>query len=62
MKDFDPKKMSREEIEAKALELRKEVVKLKAQTATGSAPKSPLQIRKTKKNIARLMTALREKE
>ena len=62
MKDFDPKKMSKEELEAKILELRTEIIKLKAQSATGSTPKSPMQIKNTKKNIARLMTALREKE
>jgi len=62
MKDFDPSKMSKEEIQAKMLELRKELVKLNAQTATGTAPKNPMQIRTTKKHIARLMTAMRSKE
>lgn len=62
MKDFDATKMSKQEIEAKVLELRKEVIKLNAQSATGSSLKSPLQIKNTKKNIARLLTALREKE
>ena len=62
MKDFDATKMSKQEIEAKVLELRKEIIKLKAQTATGSAPKNPMQIKNSKKNIARLLTALRDKE
>ncbi len=62
MKDFDPTKMSKEELRAKVLELRKELIKLNAQTATGTTPKNPLQIRTNKKNIARLLTALRAKE
>jgi ribosomal protein L29 len=62
MKNFDPTKMSKEEIKAKIIEIRKEVIKLNAQSATGSAPKNPMQIRNGKKNVARLMTALRGKE
>ncbi len=58
MKAFDTTKMSKEEIQAKLLELRKELIKLNAQAATGSAPKNPRQIKTTKRNIARLMTAL----
>jgi ribosomal protein L29 len=62
MKDFDANKMSKIEIEAKIIELRKEAIKLQAQSATGSASKNPMQIMNVKKNIARLATALREKE
>ncbi|MFH1063475.1 MAG: 50S ribosomal protein L29 [Candidatus Woesearchaeota archaeon] len=62
MKDIDPTKMSKEELRAKALELRKELIKLNAQKATGTTSKNPLQIKTTKKNIARLLTALRAKE
>jgi len=62
MKDIDPTKMSKEELQAKVLELRKELIKLNAQTATGTAPKNPMQISTTKKYIARLLTAMRAKE
>lgn len=62
MKDIDPTKMSKEELKAKMLELRKELIKLNAQAATGTTPKNPRQIRTTKKNIARLMTALKATE
>jgi large subunit ribosomal protein L29 len=62
MKELDVTKMSKDELNAKILELRKELIKLNAQTATGTTPKNPMQIRTTKKNIARLMTALRGKE
>ncbi len=62
MKDMDPSKMSKGELQAKTLELRKELIKLNAQTATGTTLKNPRQIKTTKKNIARLLTALKNKE
>jgi len=62
MKDLDFTKMSKDEITAKVIELRKELIKLNAQTATGTTPKNPMQIRTIKKNIARLFTALKNKE
>jgi len=61
MKAFDTTKMSKEDLEVKLVELRKELIKLNAEVATGSAPKNPLQINQTKKNIARLNTALATK-
>ncbi len=62
MKDIDPTKMSKEELHAKILELRKELIKLNAQTATGTTPKNPMQIRTNKKYIARIMTAIHTME
>jgi ribosomal protein L29 len=62
MKDLDATKMSKEELKAKVLELRKELIKLNAQVATGTTPKNPRQIRSAKKYIARLLTAMRAKE
>jgi ribosomal protein L29 len=62
MKDVDVTKMSKEELTAKVIELRKELIKLNAQTATGTTPKNPMQIRTNKKYIARLKTALKNKE
>jgi len=48
--------MSKEDTEAKLEELRKELVKLRAQISTGTTPKSPGQVRQIKKNIARILT------
>jgi ribosomal protein L29 len=62
MKDIDVTKMSKEELQAKILELRKELIKLNAQAATGTPPKNPMQISTNKKNIAKLKTALHGKE
>lgn len=62
MKDLDPTKMSVDEISAKVLELRKELIKLNAQKSTGTSTKNPRQIKTTRKILARLLTAKREKE
>lgn len=58
MKKTEIDKMSKEELKAKNIELRKELIKLNAQAATGTTSKNPLQIRTTKKYVARLLTAL----
>jgi len=61
MKTKELKSKSREEIESQLFELRKELIKLNTQVATGTTLKSPGQVRKIKKNIARLITTLKEK-
>ncbi len=47
--------------EEKLLELRKELLKLNAQVAVGSAVKNPGQIRKVRKTIARVLTIQNQK-
>lgn len=44
------------ELKSKLIELRKELIKLNAQVATGTAIKNPGQIKQTKKTIARILT------
>jgi len=61
MKTKDLKSKSKEELETQLAELRKELIKLNTQVATGTTLKSPGQVRKTKKNIARLITELKAK-
>jgi large subunit ribosomal protein L29 len=51
-----------EELQSKEAELRKELVKLRAQASTGTQQKNPTQIKATRKNIARLLTIIRQKE
>ncbi len=41
-------------------ELRMELVKMNAQVATGTTPKSPGKIRQAKRNIARILTILNQ--
>ncbi len=46
----------------KLAELRKELIKLNAQAAIGTAMKNPGLLKQTKKNIARLHTLMYEKK
>lgn len=62
MKAKEIKQLSKEEIETKISELRREMIKLNAQVASGSQIKSPALIRETKKSIARLLHALGSRE
>lgn len=50
------------ELRKKLAELRHDLIKLNAQVATGTVPKNPGQIRKAKKTVARILTALRQRE
>ncbi len=54
--------MPKEELKNKLNELRKELIKLNAQTATGTAPKSPGQLKQIKKTVARILTVLEMSE
>lgn len=51
-----------QELQPKLLELRKELIKLNAQVATGTQLKNPGQLRVVKKNIARILTEMTAKE
>jgi len=46
----------------KILELKKELVKVNAQVATGTALKNPGQVRKIKKTLARILTINSQKD
>jgi len=61
MKTKELKSKSKEELVAQLSESKKELIKLNTQVATGTTLKSPGLVRKTKKNIARLLTELRTK-
>lgn len=61
MKVKDLASKSKEELESQLVELRKELIKLNAQVATGTNLKSPGQISKLKKNIAKILTILKTK-
>jgi large subunit ribosomal protein L29 len=56
MKIKDLRSMSKEDLNSKLNELRKEMIKHNAQIAIGTAPKSPGQVREIKKTIAKIMT------
>lgn len=62
MRVHEMRKTGEEDLKKKLIELRKELVKLNAQVATGTQIKSPGQIRQIKRNIARISTVLKENE
>ena len=61
MKAKEIRSMSKEDLDVKLEELKKERIKLNAQISTGTTPKSPGQVKEVKKNIARILTILSEK-
>ena len=61
MKANEIRKMSAAELEAKLVELKKDLFMLRMQHATNQLD-NPLQIATVKKDIARIKTIIREKE
>lgn len=62
MKIKDIRKLKGDEIPKKMAELSMELIKLQGQSATGTPPKSPGQIRQIKQMIAKIKTIQREAE
>ena len=62
MKASELKGLTDEELNNKITELRKELVKLNTQVATGANPKSPGQIKNIRKSIARILTVFNTKK
>ena len=56
MKFHEMKKLNKEELNKKMVELRTELMKLNAQVAIGTTPKSTKQIREIKRTIAKTET------
>ena len=54
--------LSPEELQERLGEFKKELLKLNVQVATGANTANPGQLRQNKKNIARILTLLKEKE
>ena len=50
------------DLQAKKAELELELVKLRAQVSTGTAPKNAMQIRKNKRTMARIFTLQKQRE
>ncbi|MBR9690080.1 50S ribosomal protein L29 [Candidatus Woesearchaeota archaeon] len=61
MKIKELRSLGEKELNSKIEEIRKELMKLNAQIATGTTPKSPGQIKNYKKTIAKIYTLLEEK-
>ena len=54
--------LSDEELKVRVGEFRKELLKLSVEVASGGNPSRPGRIRQVKKNIARTLTLIKEKE
>jgi large subunit ribosomal protein L29 len=50
------------EMKTRKEELQKELLKMNAQVAMGTNPQSPGKVKQAKKNIARILTLIKEKE
>ena len=62
MKAKEIRGLDKNTLDEKVLELKKELVKMNAQVAIGSAIKNPGQISKIKKTLARILTIGQENE
>lgn len=62
MKSKELRGMSKEELQSKILELKKDLMKLNTQVSTGTNVKESGQIKKIKKTIARILTIIKSKE
>lgn len=61
MKTKELRQISKEELEKKLEELRKELIKYNAQISTSTPPENPGNVKKVKKMIARIITILKSK-
>ncbi len=56
------KGLSSTELQERLKEFKKELLKLNVQAATGTGVANPGKLKQTKKNIARILTLLKQKE
>lgn len=56
------KQMNSTQLKTKLMDFKKELMKLKAQSASGTPPQNPGQIRAIKRAIARILTFLNQKK
>ncbi len=61
MKKLGLKQLSKEQLKEKLLDLRKDLMRLNTQRATKTIPENPSNIRNIRKNIARILTFLKQK-
>jgi large subunit ribosomal protein L29 len=54
--------LSDTDLKSRLGEFKKELLKLNVEVATGANPSSPGRVKQTKKNIARILTLLKEKQ
>ncbi|HLC86143.1 MAG TPA: 50S ribosomal protein L29 [Candidatus Nanoarchaeia archaeon] len=62
LKKSELKKMSTEEMNKRMLEIKKELMKLRAQASRGTQPENPGKIRALRRAIARILTVQNQKK
>ena len=62
MKAKELRSINDKELQEKIVELKKELIKINAQIATGTNPKNPKQARGIKKTIAKIKTINKERQ
>ncbi|MBI5797551.1 50S ribosomal protein L29 [Candidatus Woesearchaeota archaeon] len=60
IKNSELRKMNKEELEKKLMEVRKDLVKINAQVAAGTIPENPGNVKNVKKTVARILTMITE--
>ena len=55
------KQMNETQLKSKLMDLKKELMKLRAQSASGTPPQNPGQIKEIKRTIARILTRFNQK-
>ena len=62
LKKSDLAKMEKKDLEKRLTELRKELIKVNAQIATGTVPENPGDVKNIKPTIARILTKFNNKK
>ena len=62
MKKLELKQKSNEELKKQLSELKRDLMRLNAQRSTGTIPENPGNIKKFRRNIARILTILNKKQ
>lgn len=62
IKKAEIKNMDVKRLEENLIELRKELIRINAQISTGTTPENPGNVKQLKKNIARILTYIKQEE
>jgi len=62
MKIKEIKQISKEDLEKKLIELKKDLMRYNSQISTSTPPENPGMVKATKKTIAKIITLLKSKE
>jgi len=61
MKKIELKQMSKDQLKEKLVDLRKDLMRLNTQRATKTVPENPANIKNLRRNVARVLTFMKQK-